>query len=1081
MTRFTVRAHRPSADPVPSPHTLQPPRRAGSREQRIGGLARACRGAAIALLALCLPGVQGVQGQATDASISGEVAGTTGQPLADVSITVINESTGFRSTSLTNSAGRFSFRQLPIGGPYSVTASFIGLQEQQKTGITLNLGSTVRSDFTLVESAIELEGLVVTSFGFDQQAERLGSTSSLLADEIQQLPTADRNFLNLASLTPLVGRGLDLSGQRRMSTNLTIDGMNARDQFKGGSTTSGPFTISMEAIKEFEVVTNNYDVTIGRQGGGGINAATKSGTNDWTGSVFSYHRSDQLRASSDFQGRELGEFSSTQWGFSLGGPILRDRLHFFTAFDRQDEALPLFVSDVRNEADEINFGITRSNLERVVSILQDGYGTSRDQPQFGAFDRQTAANTLYSRLDWQLNPTHRLTFRNSFTNWDDPQYGGGDRTLTLWEARRDFRAVNNSALVSLTSNISPNFTNEAKLQYEYVRNEIIELSDIPRGFVRVQSDLPDGTTRETEVQFGGHRFAPEINYVNRLQLTNTSYFRVGDLDFTVGTDNMFNVVESTISVEQGGLFEFASIEDLENKTPFRYSRLAPIQGTRLTKNQYILDASLFGQVEFDVGDNVRTALGLRWDVATFFNPPALNTIVAEDLGLRTDTAPTDLTNIQPRLQVTWDVGGNQRDVVRFGFGAFSSQPPYIAFSNHLFNSGTETGTLLLQAPDDEIPTPDFEAYRRDRSTIPGVELADELPPAFINMTDENFKFPRTWKANVSYNRLVNDRLRLGGNLLFNYVQSNYHYLDRNLVQGARFQTDPDGRSVYVPAENIDARGNIRYTDALQSPRLDRVLELTPFGKGRGVTAVFDASYRLPGGAGLVGSYTYNRAEDNTSFNCCVANTAASTPHSGDPRDLAYAPSDSDFRHKVVLFGTSPEIWGFRVSATYSGISGRPFSLLVNRDIDGDSRSNDLAFIFDPEDPSTPTAIAEGMRAAIENADPRVADYLRANLGQRAGRNAIHSEFAGQVDMKIARNFPTLRGQQVELSLDIFNVANLLNSEWGGQTSFGNRNLLNVSGFDQTTQQFRYSVNQNVGVVPEGGNVWQVQLGARYAF
>ncbi len=1022
-----------------------------------------------------------LQAQATDASISGRVIGGANEPLANVSITLVNAATGFKSSSVTNNAGRFSFRQLPIGGPYSVSAAYIGRQRQQKTGITLSLGSVILVDFALPALATELQGVVVTAFGFDQQADRLGSTSSLSASEIEKLPTADRNFLNLASLTPLVGRGLDVSGQRQMSTNLTIDGMNARDQFKGGSTSSGPFTVSMEAIKEFEVVTNNYDVTIGRQGGGGINAATKAGTNNWTGSVFSYHRSDQFRAGQDFQGRELGEFSTTQWGFSLGGPILRDRLHFFTAFDRQDQALPLFVSDVRTEADEINFGITRSNLERVVEILRDGYGTSRTQPQFGAFDRQTVANTLYSRLDWQINPVHRMTVRNNLNLWNDPQYGGGDRTLTLWEARRDYKDVSNSALLSLTSNLSPNFTNEAKLQYEYVRNEIIELTDIPRGFVRVESALPDGTTRETEVQFGGHRFAPELNNVDRFQFTNSSYFRLGDLDFTVGTDNMLNIVESTISVEQGGLFEFASIEDLENKTPFRYSRLAPIAGNRLTKNQYILDASLFGQVAFDMGDNVRTSLGLRWDVSTFFNPPALNNIVAQELGLNTNTAPTDFTNIQPRLQVTWDVGGRQRDVIRFGVGAFSSQPPYIAFSNHLFNSGTETGTLLLQAPADQIPTPDFEAYRRDRSKIPGVELTSVLPPAFINMTDENFKFPRTWKANLSYNRIVSDRLRLGGNFLLNYVTNNYHYLDRNLIGSAQFTTEPDGRAVYVSASDIDSRGNIRYTDALQSPQLDRVLELTPFGRGRGVTAIFDASYQLPGGASLVGSYTYNRAEDNTSFNCCVANTAASTPTSGDPRNLPFAPSNTDFRHKVVIFGTAPEIFGFRVSATYSGISGNPFSLVVNRDVNGDSRNNDLAFIFDPNDPATPAALAAGMQAAIEKADPRVAEYLRANLGRRAERNAILSEFTGQVNLKLSRDISTLRGQRVELSLDVFNVGNLLNSNWGGQTRFGDRSLLNVSGFDQPTQQFQYRVNENVGVVPKGGDVWQIQLGARYAF
>lgn len=1038
-----------------------------------------------AFVFLCLIGVfcsgTPALGQATDASIRGTVSDENGDPLIGVNVIIENESTGYRTGTITDTDGAFTFRQLPIGGPYTIKATYVGFQSQRRTDVMLSLGSTIDVDLTLAESSVELDEVVVQGFDFDARADRLGSTSTLFSEQIEALPTADRDFLNLASLTPLFGRGLNLSGQRRMSTNLTIDGMNARDQFKGGGISSGPFTISMEAINEFEVVTNNYDVTIGRQGGGGINVATKSGTNTWTGSAFTYHRSDQLRNSEDFRGRELEEFNTTQWGFSLGGPIQRDKLHFFVAFDRQDESLPLFVSNVETEEDELNFGITRNNLEEVVSILRDQYGTSTEQPQFGTFDRQTVANTLYSRLDWQMNDTHRLTFRNNFTSWDNPQYGGGDRRLTLWEARRDFRAVTNSALLSLNSNIAPNFTNEAKLQYEYVKNEIIEITDIPRGFVRVESDLPDGSTREAEVQFGGHRFAPEINFINRIQLTNTSYFSLGDYDFTVGTDNMFNIVESTISVQQGGLFEFASIEDLRNKNPFRYSRLAPIEGDRLTKEQYILDGSLFGQIEFDVTPNIRTVAGLRWDVATFFNPPERNAIVEEELGLRTDTAPTDFTNIQPRFQTTWDIAGRQQDILRFGFGAFSSQPHYIAFSNHLFNSGTETGTVLLQAPEDEIPEPDFETYREDRSAIPGVEVTDELPPAFINMTSENFKFPQTWKANVSYNRFFSDQLRVGVNLLGNYVRNNYHYFPRNLVEEPRFRTDPDNRPVYVPAETIDESGNIRYTEALRTEELDRVLELSSESKARSATGVLDASYQLPGGGRVVGSYTYNYSEDNSSYNCCVANTATNTPHQGDPRDLQFATSSNDFRHKLVLFGSTPQWRGFQLSMTYSGISGNPFSLLVNRDISGDSRRSDLAFIFDPDDPNTPDAIAEGMRNAIVNADDRVADYLRDNAGQRAERNAIRSEFSGQMDLRLSKSFNTFDSQRLELVLDIFNVANLINNDWGGRYSFGDRTLLTVTGFDQDAEQFEYRVNENVGSVPQSGSVWQMQLGARYRF
>ncbi len=186
----------------------------------------------------------------------------------------------------------------------------------------------------------------------------------------------------------------------------------------------------------------------------------------------------------------------------------------------------------------------------------------------------------------------------------------------------------------------------------------------------------------------------------------------------------------------------------------------------------------------------------------------------------------------------------------------------------------------------------------------------------------------------------------------------------------------------------------------------------------------------------------------------------------------------------MLFGSLPTVYGFRVSARYVGASGSPFSLVTSRDInaDGSPNPNDLAFIFDPSNPTTPTAVADGLRQLIDNPNSIVADYVRDNVGRFAERNALYNPWQERLDLRVAKTIRTFGGQAAELTIDIFNLPNLLNKEWGGIYSAGQRqNLLNVTGFDQATQRFRYTVNQNAGVLRKSGNPYQIQAGLAYKF
>ncbi len=302
--------------------------------------------------------------------------------------------------------------------------------------------------------------------------------------------------------------------------------------------------------------------------------------------------------------------------------------------------------------------------------------------------------------------------------------------------------------------------------------------------------------------------------------------------------------------------------------------------------------------------------------------------------------------------------------------------------------------------------------------------------------------------------------------------------------------------MFVPFASIDAQGRTLNQNALVLPQLGRVLELTNSGEGRQHAMIVDAVAQLPFGGTLDGSYTYNRSLDNTTFGCCLARTSTTfTAVASDPRDLtgSWGPADTDFRHKVVLAGTLPPLLGARIGLRYVGSNGRPFSAVVNGDVNGDeATSNDLAFVFDPDDPTTPPAVAASMRRVLDNPDNVARDYLRANLGRVASRNGAFAPWTERIDLRVTREVSTRSAQAIELGLDVFNVANLLNRRWGAEyqlpVGISNQNpvvqripLLNITGFSQASRSYVYTVNENFGVLQKAGTPYQIQLSARYKF
>lgn len=1030
--------------------------------------------------------------QATNASIAGIISDSNNKLVAGATVTVRNESTGFTTTTTTNSSGEYLFQQLPLGKPYSVKVKHMVFGEVVEDGQALNQGDQLRLNFTLREKSTTLETVEVKGTANLKNAIRnLGASTAVTARDLERLPVNGRNFTSLINLSPL-SNGSQLSGQIASSTNFTIDGMSSRGPLSGGTTNRGPYSVSMEAIREFEIATNQYDVTYGRAGGGTISTATKSGTNTFTGSVFTYGRTAGLSSPYDIRGNKIDqEYSTYQFGFSLGGPIVKDKAHFFVALDQQADSRPFYIADIRTAEDETRLGITQSTLDQFLGIARSKYGVAGSQ-QTGAFDRKRPTTTVFARVDWQLNQKNLLTVRNNFVR-DMNNYGVSDNSaINLYEVYGSHLSKDNSLMASLRTSLAPKVTNELKVQYLYTvddasPNSQLPSSNIPRAIVQNVESTIGGKPVNTTIQLGGQRYLPEVFKNRVLQLVDNLYWTKNKINYTFGTDLMYTKLSSLATSEMNGRFYFSGMDNFNNQTPFRYAREVALVDDPTIK-QSVLNGGLYAQAQSNLGSGMDLTVGVRADYTHYFDKPILNEAVFNALDLRTDNGVSTF-QVQPRFQLTWDIGERQTDILRIGAGIFGSNLNNYSMVNNMLNDGSKVASVDISG--DLVPRPDFTGYRNDPLTAPGKELFD-LPGvekvSTINMNSKDIKVPTLYKANISYNRFFSDRFRMGATFSMALARNNYMYVDRNMVDNPVFRLANEAdRGVYVPMSGINAtNGAADWTTGRKSKDVSRVLELVSEGKVNQYALVVDATARYYKDGQFTVSYTWNNTKDNTSYNGNVANSATlNLMVADDPRNLQnMAYSDSHFRNKVVLYGTLPSFYGVSFGVRYSGIGGTRYSVAVNGNVNGDFvNSNDLAFIFDPNNNNNSAAIREGIQGIMDNpeADKRFKEYLSGHLGQIAERNGVENGFYGVWDIRASKKFNLFRTHAVEVSADIFNFANLLNKEWGVDHSLGKQNLTTIRGFNKETGQYIYQVNPNAGVKGFSGNPYQIQLGVRYSF
>ncbi|WP_421942183.1 carboxypeptidase regulatory-like domain-containing protein [Pedobacter sp.] len=1046
----------------------------------------------VAVFLLCFYVTNTAWAQTTQASISGIVTDEQKKPIPGASVQIRNNATGFTTRTSTNAQGEYTFKELPLGGPYTVKAVYIGFGDQTRSGYMLNQGDAVKITINMQEASQNLEAVEVVASGLRNKVKNFGASTEISAKTMNQLPVNGRNFSNLMDLSPL-SRGGGISGQLGSSTNYTIDGMGAKNPTSAGATTSrsgAPYSISMEAVREFKVITNQYDVTFGRAGGGTVSAVTKAGTNTISGSAFMYGRADWLSSQYDIRGvKRDNDFSTYQYGFTLGGPIIKDKLHYFVGWDHQRDARPLIIADINGPADEARFRITNSTLSSFLDIARTKYGVS-DNPQYGSFDKKRGSDAAFARIDWQIDEKNLLTVRDNYTNDRNPLGLADNTAINFFESYGNDKNVDNNLLATLRTTVSSKITNELKVQHLYTFQASTQNDELPGAIPRaivnnVGSTLSDGSNVATAIQIGGHRFGQEGFTNNVIQLVDNFYYNTDKVKYTFGVDLQYTNAKSLYGSEVNGRFEYSntgaitSLQNFNNLIPNRFYREVPLMPDPTVKAS-IWNTAIYGQMQTKLAKGLEFTGGIRVDYSAYPKSP-LNQQLFDAIGVRTDHELKQFL-VQPRIQFDWDINENRTDFVRFGAGIFGSDVNNYVTINNLTFDGKHLATV--DVINNDVPTPNFIGYRNGTAGTP--TLASLQVPT-INTYAEDAKIPVIYKANLSYSKLITDRLKVGITGYATLGRNNYMYVDRNMAATPFFTlANEANRGVFVPIASIGTTNGVAdWKGGRLTNQFGRVLELNSKGRVNQFAVVADATWQYFRDGEIFVSYTWNDTKDNTSFNGNVANSATlSLPVKDDPRDLSrMSYSDNHFRNKVVIYGTLPTFYGVTVGVRYSGIGGTRYSLLAGGNINGDFvATNDLAYVFDRNNQNVPQSIRTGLQTLLDNpsASESLKRYITRYSGQIAERNGGVNDFFGIVDVRVSKKFKFGNKQTLELSGDIFNFGNLLNKKWGVNETLGNQALYAVSGFDAVNKSFTYRVN-NTGVVTPSGNPWQMQIGLRYGF
>ncbi|MDQ0640090.1 hypothetical protein QF042_003655 [Pedobacter sp. W3I1] len=1034
----------------------------------------------------------GANAQVTSSSMTGTIKDAKGA-LPGASVKATHTPTGTVYSVSTNNDGRFTIANMRVGGPYTVEVSFIGYNPEKITDLALKLGDPYVLNVVLSDNSKQLNEIVITGKNDPVfNSKKTGASTNISKEQIQNLPSLSRSLTDFTRLTPQAN-GNSFAGANNRFNNISIDGAVNNDVFglagngaPGGQAGTQP--ISLDAIQELQVVLAPFDVTLGNFAGGGVNAITRSGTNKVEGSAYFFGRNQNTVGKSvDGLNTKAAKFYDAQYGFRLGAPIIKNKLFFFVNAEmgRRQEPTSLNVGDPGSV-------LSLTDAQSIANTLQTRYGY--DAGSYDAVNRQTQNNKIFARLDWNINAKNQLTLRHNYIDAFDDNISRSTTQFRFGNNAYKFNNTQNVSVLELRSAISQTVSNNLIVGYQRIRDYRSTAGSL---FPQIQINNMNGVSGNS-VLVGSER-SSTANELDQdiIEFTDNVKIFANKHTFTFGTHNEFFKFRNLFMNNFAGSYTYSNLNDFTtnakpNVAAATYS-IVPGEASPSAKFS-AAQLGFYFQDEIDAFKGFKLIAGLRVDVPLFFDDPAANPLIPTSFpNQRTDQTPSGQILVSPRLSFNWDLTGDRSLQLRGGAGLLTSRAPFVWLSNQFTNSG-----MLYGAVNATNGTGTFIADPANQKAAGG-----SVPTYEVNLVNNNFKVPQVFRTNVAVDFKLPGGITGTLEALLSKTVNNVLYKNINMKPAiGRINSSITGGADTRPLYNYPTTAgkvNTTFTNVYYLDNTDK-------GSTYNLTAQLQKSFNF--GLFLSGSYTYGKSKD---INSGASSTASSNfgfvQIVNDPNnpDLAY--SNFDVRHRVtgalnyaVKYGKNKE-FGTTFSLFYVGKSGSPFTYLYFGDLNQDGNNqNDLLYVprnlseikladLNIGTTAAPVIIPIAQQwAALDafiNSDP----YLSTKRGQYTERNGARMPWEHQFDVRIMQDLGIVGGKgtknSLQLSLDIINVGNLINKDWGKLYSLSNTasTLINYN-YNATTggnYTFRAPTNGTAYQVAPFASRWQAQVGVRYNF
>ncbi|MFT4205069.1 MAG: TonB-dependent receptor [Chitinophagaceae bacterium] len=993
--------------------------------------------------------------QVTTSSITGTVKTADGKTVSGAAVKAVHVPTGSVYTAVSTSDGVFTLPSVRVGGPFTVTVDYVGLESFKLEDVTTTLGTPLVLDVVLKDKTGTLDNVVVSATAKNNVISSLrnGTAITVTQRDIQSMPTVNRSVQDFARLMPQVkvgnasadgaSTGISFGGQNNRYNQFTIDGANATDGFGLGSTgTNGGQAnlnpISMEVIQELQMVMSPYDVTQGGFTGGGINAITKSGTNQFHGALYGQYQNQNFVGknvpyNSDITRKKLDDFKNSTWGASFSGALVKNKLFFYANYEQYNRTTPL-AYDPTNSGSGSN--VSASTLETIRQYLISTY--DYDPGTYGAINKKNHSTSIFGRLDWNIDDKNKLMVRFNHVDGYNDIISRTASSAVFSNSGYRFNDKNNSFVAELNSSISSNMSNTLRLTYTSIRDSRLAMSDFP------SLTIYDLNSSGASITYNiGGEYSSIVNALNQDVFTVTDNLNIykGKHTLTFGTDNLFYNSKNWFlqnfygsyyygkSGQSGGWDNFVANDSLQSYY-VGYSNSSDASD-RAPASLHAAQLGVYGQDVVNLTDRFKLTYGLRIDLPLYFNKPDENTTfntAFASYGVATNQMPKSRLLLSPRVGFNWDINGDKSTQLRGGAGLFTGRVPFVWISNQISNTGVATTSAsyssysATSAAGIKFNYDPTDAHR-------GAFIPSSGSGGVINVIDKDFKLPQVFRANIALDKKLGFWGLIGTlEAVYTKTLNNADYTNLNLKDSSAVAIANTTRPYYKYVSST--YGNVL------------LLRNTSKGYSYNLTAQLQKAYSQ-GWRGSI-AYTYGHSTSLNDLTSSVAQSNWRSPlaiNGLNSPDLAT--SNFDLGSRVVGFISKEFKYSKNASTTlnliYTGQSGQVFSyvyasaILGSGDYASSGVSTSLVYIPNTSTDANFVDISGGKTAQAQWEDFRSFmndnKYLKEHAGQNSKRNGDRMPWENHFDFKISQNF-MIGANRLEIFYSILNVSNLLNKNWG---------------------------------------------------